>query len=444
MQSVVGTIAIFAVKDAVVLSREKVSMFFLLVFPLLFGILFGLIFASGGGGGSGSIALGVIDRDGSELSARFVERLRETGPLDLTPLDDDVAAARDAVRRGQLVGVIEIPAGLEAAVDRVLLGGQLPEIAGAVDPSRRAASGMLPGLITGELIAAVGERLTDPDRAAGIFRRARESIDPAGGVNAALLDTLLGSAEALVPRFSDADAGANASAEPAAVGDDGPRDGGFRLVSVELESVLRDRSGQPTAFELTFPQACAWALIGCVTGLGLSLVQEREGGTMVRLAAGPTPRWALLASKAVACFVASVLVLAGLHVIGSVLPGGIRVQRPGVLFLSIAVIAFAFTGIMSVLASVSQAVGGAEGISRAVLLVLALIGGAGVPLVFLDSWVLALAAFSPFRWAIQALEAATFRNSPLSELWGVYAILLSIGAAGMALGAARFARWRLD
>jgi ABC-type multidrug transport system permease subunit len=84
---------------------------------------------------------------------------------------------------------------------------------------------------------------------------------------------------------------------------------------------------------------------------------------------------------------------------------------------------------------------GAEGGVRAVLLILALLGGAGVPLMFFTGWLRWLTMASPFRWAITALEGSTWRGWSASELATSWGVLAGTGAAGVLVGILRFRKW---
>jgi ABC-type multidrug transport system permease subunit len=109
--------------------------------------------------------------------------------------------------------------------------------------------------------------------------------------------------------------------------------------------------------------------------------------------------------------------------------------------LTIVLIAFAFVGVMMTLATLATSVGGAEGSVRATLLILALLGGAGVPLMFFRGWMRTATMASPFRWAISGLEGSTWRGLTPSEMGLNWGVLFLIGLLGMIFGVWRFRRW---
>ena len=195
-------------------------------------------------------------------------------------------------------------------------------------------------------------------------------------------------------------------------------------VTVESVHVVR-----PSSWELTFPQAAAWALVGCVSGFGASLTSERASGTLQRLRSLPIPGWPILAGKALACFVSAVVVLSALQVVASV-GFGSRVTSLVAVGLAVAMSAWAFTGLMMFLASITSSEQGSEGAVRAVLLVLALVGGAGAPLYFMPNWMQVVSSVSPFRWAILAFEGVSYRAFGFADLAVVLGVLGLFGALG--------------
>ena len=54
--------------------------------------------------------------------------------------------------------------------------------------------------------------------------------------------------------------------------------------------------------------------------------------------------------------------------------------------LAIVCVAFGFVGVMMVLATISKSAGGAAGLGRGVMLVMAMIGGGSIPLFLMPAW----------------------------------------------------------
>lgn len=428
-----------AVKDLRLLMRDRVAAFFTLVFPLLFGVVFGLIFQQAfGGGGTPEIRVAIVDLDDSELSREYAEALVEMGGLTVVEVEGP-PAVEEQVRRGRLAAGIIIPPGFGEAMQGALFG-DAPGVEVVMDPSRAAEAGVLRGLMTGagfRVMAGVFQRPEMVGDQIGRVREAVRSDRSMGPVDRMLMGTLLDSADRLFGSGAVEDG-------PAFGGNDQGGLDGFAPVEVSMRMPERGGGGMGglnSAFELTYPQAAAWALVGCVTGFGLSLVGERSSGTLKRLAVAPVRRDVVVYGKALACFIAAVLVLAVLRGLFALPVFGVRGGVPWVEMVSIGLIAFAFVGVMMALATLATSAAGAEGGVRAVLLILALLGGAGVPLMFFTGWLRWVTMASPFRWAITALEGSTWRGWTPDELLGTWAVLVAIGVLGMVFGLWRFRRW---
>lgn len=189
-----------------------------------------------------------------------------------------------------------------------------------------------------------------------------------------------------------------------------------------------------SGFELAFPAAVLWGLIGCAGAFAAASVAERRSGTHLRLRAAPIRLHTLLLGKLIACIVACAADAALLVLIARV-AFGVRIERFAALPLAIASCAICFGGItvlLGVLGRTEQAVGGA---SWATLLLFAMIGGAMVPLSVMPDWMRVLSDASPVKWGIVALEGATFRGLPLREVLPACGVLLLFGSVALLSGA---------
>jgi ABC-2 type transport system permease protein len=208
---------------------------------------------------------------------------------------------------------------------------------------------------------------------------------------------------------------------------------GFNPVSVTIKELSQDRDGKPrSSFEISLGQGVVWGLMGCVTAFAFALVSEKTGGTMRRLSVAPIGPHAILLGKALACAIACVFVQ--LLLLAVMMALGVRVDRPHVMALVMLVNAVGFTGLMMLIAGLSTTEGGASGMGRGLILVLAMIGGGTVPLFFLPKWVQTAASVSPFKWSTLAIEGATWRALTMGELLLPLGILLAMALAGFWFG----------
>src|SRR5262249_34102772 len=186
-------------------------------------------------------------------------------------------------------------------------------------------------------------------------------------------------------------------------------------------------------------QGVVWGLMGCVMAFGASITGERSRGTLLRLTTAPITRNHILVGKALACFL-TCLFVQGLLMAMAVLIFRVRASNPLMLVVAMVLCAVAFVGVMMVVAGLSKSEGSAAGMGRALVLVLAMIGGGTVPVFILPRWVQTASLASPFRWANMSVEAALWRGLSWTEFLPIAAVLIGCGVVGFVIGSAAL-RW---
>jgi len=158
------------------------------------------------------------------------------------------------------------------------------------------------------------------------------------------------------------------------------------------------------------------------------MVAERSAGTLLRLQAAPISRFAILGGKALACFFACLLDSALIVAIARV---GFGVAIENVLGLALALVCASacFAGITLAMGAFGKSEQAVAGAGWAALIVMAMLGGAMVPLAFMPDWLARLSVLSPVKWGITALEGAVWRGFDPAELAVPCAALLAVGIA---------------
>src|SRR5262249_34665462 len=118
--------------------------------------------------------------------------------------------------------------------------------------------------------------------------------------------------------------------------------------------VLPQTEGGPqSAYEITFPSAILWGMIGCIMTFAISLVTERSHGTLLRLRVAPLSWGQILAGKGLACYVTALTLAALMLFLGRVALG-VRLSNPLGLLAAVGCGAFCFTGLMMLLSTVGK------------------------------------------------------------------------------------------
>lgn len=210
---------------------------------------------------------------------------------------------------------------------------------------------------------------------------------------------------------------------------------GVQVVERSVEASLRPI----TPAGVSVPQGLAWGLIACAATFGSALSSERARGTLVRLRAASMSSWQVLAAKGLACFLAAVVTSVLLLLLAGLVFG--LWPRSWGLLLPLASAAACFTGLMMLVAATGGSSEASNRAGWAVLLVLAMLGGAMVPSYLAPAWLEAASVASPIRWTILAFEGALWRGFSPQELLAPCGVQLGIGAVSFVVGALLF-RWR--
>jgi ABC-2 type transport system permease protein len=416
-------------KDLRLLYRNRPALFFTTVWPLAVALLFGAIF-SGPDEGAGTIRVAIVDEDGTPASRTFGEGLSKADGLETRTASRSDAAT--LVRRGRLQAYILIPEGFGQRA-RQTFYGPTPQVELGIDPSRKAESAMLEGILMQQAAKGMQERLNDPAQSRQMADDALVELRNSPERGPAHQQTVRFLSE--LKAFLATDAASTANPGPDGTGARGGMN--WQPIAVASRPIEQERAGPANAFAYTLPQGAVWALVGCAAAFAIGFVAERTRGTLVRLQLAPLTRAHLLAGKALACFVTAATVVSAVFVVGAVF---LQVRPGSVPLLIVAIVcaSSAFVGIMMVLAVLGrteQAVGGS---SWAALLLMSMMGGGMVPLFVMPGWMQGISDFSPVKWAILALEGAIWRGFSPAEMVLPCSILLAVGAVCFAIGARTF------
>lgn len=413
-------------KDLRLLLRNRATLFFIFIWPVLMAVGFGLMF--GGGGERAKLRVLVDDQDQTEASQAFVAGLLALDSLSVEQADLSVAA--DQVKHGRAIAAITIPAGFGSASER-LFYGEPAMVQVLIDPSRKAESGMLEGLLMQVASQDMGRKMTQAGSNPRWLQSARDDMAATSlpDDERQRYDDLFDALQNLPPADSTAQpTPADANAAPA-----------WQPLKVQTQSLQSEQRGPRNPFAITFPQGMLWGLVGCLMGFASGFAQEREKGTWLRLRTGPLSTHRLMAGKALAAMIA-LLVVQVLLLLLARLVFGLTVESLPALALVVAASALAFTGLMLLISSAGRTVQGVSSAGWAALMPMMMIGGGMIPLIAMPAWMATVSAFSPVNWALRSLEGAIWRGYAWSDyLWPVTGMVL-LGVLAFVLGARRLSR----
>jgi ABC-2 type transport system permease protein len=421
-----GPAATIAWKDLRILTREPWSLFWVLGFPLVLALLFGFLYEGlAGGPRAHALPIAVVDEDGTEASARFAARLERAPELQVERAAS-AAEARERVRRGRLAAFVVLKKGFGGAAGP--FGGGAPALAVGVDPARGTEGGFLQGVLVREAAGAARERFADPAALRESVRLARAGLAMDPGADAEdreRLDRFLAAFERFLGEVRPGAWRALPAWEPAAI----------EALPLSPSGPAKPRS----PFEVSFPQAVLWAIMGCVSYFAVSLAAERTQGTLLRLRFSPLSGTQILLGKNLGCLAlcAAVQFLAlGFGRIAF----GVRVGNLPALLLAVPAVSAGFTGMMVLIAALGRSEQVTGAIASSVFVLSAMIGGGTIPLLFMPPWMQAVSHASPVKWGILALEGAVWRELGPGEMALPCGLLVGFGAVCFAAGQRLFRR----
>ena len=370
--------------------RKDIQMFFTdrravlmsFVAPIVIASFFGYIF----GGQSGQTAptripILIVDQDGSAVSKRIVAGLTADPALDVKPSSLD--AARTAVRKGKAIVAILIPQGFGADAGRALFGAaQKPEIGALYDPSHATELAMVQGMLAGSVMESVGSQVGAQVRLAMPYSVRQEAIT------------------------SGSDTAYNGYAH--AFG------------------------GMGVQFIL---------FMGIEAGIGILL--QRQRGLWSRLRAAPLSRGALLGSRAVSAGLIAMLILLVLFGFAW-LVFGVRIEGSLVGFLGVCAAFSLMTATFGLLiAALGKTPEATRGLAIFATLVMVMLGGSWVPTFVFPQWLQNLTVAVPTRWAVDGLDAMTWRGLGFAASIAPIGVLLLFSLLFGVIAVVRF-RWEAD
>jgi len=168
-------------------------------------------------------------------------------------------------------------------------------------------------------------------------------------------------------------------------------------------------------------------LLFSVAGVGTSILEEKENGTINRLLYSPLKRSAILYSKMLFAFFISILQLTAMFLFAwLVLNMDMSVSIPGLILMIIAT-SFAVSSLGIFLAAVAKTRQQAQNLSTIIILVMSAIGGSMIPLFIMPAILQKIALLSVNYWGIQGFYDLFWRALPLKEILPKILVLFSIG-----------------
>lgn len=427
MRHTLAQIVAIIIQDLRVFLTDRSNLPTLLVTPAVMTVVIAMVSGGAVSGGTPVCRLDVLDQDQTPASADLLQRIQSAQPaLTLCPQADDegdrcelgpgglsMDSALDRVANSTSIALLVIPEGYGAALEAMQSTTLIFRTADAFGPAqaaRQAIEAALAEINAGAASAGIGLSVAGqllqpalaPDEAAVLSK----------AINRTALDLWSQHRVTVVVELS----GENTQG--------GLMDG------------IRRGLGQ------SVPGMGVMFVMMTVMGGMAGLIEEKEQGTLQRLASMPLSRASLLAGKILARFSLGLLQFSVVLVVGLLL--GLDLGKdPLALVLMIMAYTLSITALSFAVGSRLKNAAQASGLALLLTLTLAPLGGAWWPISITPRAMQIIGHVSPVAWAMDGFTRLTYESGTLASVWMELAILAAFSLAAFALAIPRF-RYSLD
>jgi len=418
-------------KDLQLFFSDRRSVIVSFVVPIAIGSFFGAIFAGGGQNREPArLAVAIVDQDASAISKAVLAGAETDKNLKVaTPTEDE---ARDLVKRGNTAVAVIIPKGFGDAAGKAFFGnGDKPSLDLLHDPSHSTELAMVRGILTQHVMEAVSKEMFGGDQGRQLVERTLPQIQSSSMPvdQKRLLVEMLGS----VQKYYN---------EQRATGAQGAteRRGITMPYTVREEAMTAGSNIKYNGYAHSFAGMAIQFLLFAMANMGIEMLLERQRGLWKRLRSAPVSKLTLLSSKAVSGTILSTLILFVSFGFAMIV-FAVRIEGSALGFLGISIACAMMASTFGLLvAALGNSPATARGVTTLAVLMMVMLGGAWVPTFIFPAWLQQLTTVVPVRWAVDGLDAMTWRGFGLSSAVLPMLVLVAFAAMFAGIAAARF-RW---
>ena len=397
--------------------------------PIAIGSFFSYVLGGQGNQERAKIPVLTVDQDGSAISREIVKRL--SGEKALEVKASTAEQAQTAVRKGTATVAVIVPPNFGQNAGRAFFGpAEKPDIAILFDPSHAAERAMVSGILTGDVMQAVSKEMFTGQSGREMVKDSLALLEQSQFLPAAdkqPLEDLLRS----VDRWNrQVDQGAGA----------GLRQGLSMPFTTREEAVTARRNTRYNGYAHAFAGMVVQFVLFLGIDVGVGLLQQRQRGLWKRFRAAPLSRGALIGSRAVSAAILAFFVVQ-VNFLFARLVFGVHVEGSMAGFLGVsAALALMTAGFGMLVASIGKTPDATRALAIFATLIVVMLGGAWIPMFLFPQWLQKLTVVVPTRWAMDGLEAMTWRGLGFSAAAAPMGVLVLFAVVFGGLAVMRF-RW---
>jgi ABC-2 type transport system permease protein len=436
-------------KELLLWAKKPGSWIMVFVVPILFIWIVQAVFGSSG---IPVVTVYAVNEDDSRESRQVMRSLRDADNLNIDELETREEADRK-VGAGERMAAVIIPQGFSTALG----SNRGASVEVIVDPARSEQAAIVLGLVQ----SALGPMFVEAEVSRGVeagvaqimkgIEQAEPSVVEEDGAETAEVEeteseaVITGEevdieeeiasdetdeaeeARAMQKFFTAAVKGIVSSQVQETM--DNPQ---VQLTVLPFEG--QEQIHRPSLLDYLVPGYSLMFVFFLIPNLALTVIEERESGTLRRLLVAPVARSRILLGKMLPYFLIATTQLITLLLVSKLL-FGIDLGN-SVLALAVVIVcsALVMSGLGILIAAVAQSEGQADGLAIASVLALAVVSGAMFPSISIPG----LQMITPHYWAMQGFLNVIARGQGVEGVLLPAGILLTMAAVFFTIGAVRF------
>jgi ABC-2 type transport system permease protein len=404
--------------------RRAVIMAFLA--PILIGSFFGYVFGPKPAKEQSKVNVLFVDHDQSAATKDLLVSLGKDASLAVVP--SDLESASEAVRKGRSPVAIVLPKGFgEQAAQALFRASPKAQVVVLFDPSHQTEASMVRGLLTGQVMQTITKTAFNSPQTTASALKSLDGADMDPGIKGNLRE-LLRSVEEFNAR---------------------PREGGGggegMTIPFEMkDEALTSRSGVAyNAYAHSFGGMAIQFMLFMGIDVGIGMLLLRQRGLWRRFRAAPLSKATLLGSRAVSAMLVGMLIVGVVFAFARVV-FDVRIEGSFLGFAGVcAAFAFMTAAYGLLIAAIGKTPEAARGLATLATLLMVMLSGAWVPSFLFPQWMQSITKAVPARWAMDGIDAMTWRGLSIEEAVLPIAVLLVSAAVFVAVAVWRF-RWDVE
>jgi ABC-type Na+ efflux pump permease subunit len=375
-------------KDLTLFFHDQRSVILTFLLPVILITLFAFAYGSIGAynGRSEPVKLLVADMDQTSASKEIIYKIDSLE--DIKIIVSDSIKSKELVIKGKYACALIIYKGFQDSLE----AGNTTPIELVYDRSREMEIGILQQNLISTLMSSTGEIIV------------KKSIE-----------------KYLQEQFPSIDKSINDNIIRTAI-----KEGSTRP-AIKWTSIVGEKNDTKLGLIQAVAGTAILMLLFSVAGVGTSILEEKENGTINRLLYSPLKGSTILYGKMLFAFFISILQLTAMFLFARLTFNmDLSVNIPALILMIIAT-AFAVSSLGIFLAAVAKTRLQAQNLSTIIILIMSAIGGSMIPLFIMPAILQKIALFSVNYWGIQGFYDIFWRTLPLEAILPKILILLSIG-----------------